>query len=1190
MKKKCNHLWDDGIRRSVKKIFTLMKLTVIVSLLFITQAFALKSYSQRTLLNLKMTNVTIKEVLREIEDKSDFYFLYNNDLINVNETVSIDAKEEKVQDVLTHLFSNKNISFLIKDRQIVLSPSVSATENTFSQQKLKSVTGKVIDQSGVSLPGVSVVLKGTTSGTITDVNGNYTISNVPADAVLQFSFVGMKLQDVKVADRTSVNVTMIDETIGVDEVVVVGYGTQKKVNLTGAVGQVTSKSLENRPVANMSQILQGTIPNLNVSFSTGQPGVGGSLNIRGTTSINGGGPLVLIDGVPGDINRINSYDVESVTVLKDAAASAIYGARGAFGVVLVTTKKAKEGKMTISYNMNYGWASPTVSTDFLTNGYESVKLNDEAFLRSTGNTYTRYTEEDYAELEARRYDKTENPERPWVVVKNVKGKNIYNYYGNYDWWDAVFSKVQQSKQHNLSVSGGTDKLNYLLSGSFYEKDGIMKINPDRFDSYTFRSKINAQVLPWLKISNNTQYYNSGYKYQGLEGGGNSNFVSVTVHALPAYAPINPDGTPTYNTLKNNYSIGDGIFALLLEGKAGGKNTTHEMINTSSLTIDVTKNLKILGDFSYTLYLTDNWYRTTVTKYSIEPGLMQEVPNFNSDQMKQTRILKPMKVANLYSNYAQDFGKHHVAGTAGVNYEYTNYTRLYGQRKNLLSETLNDLSLGTGDQETSGGAYEYTLFGAFFRGNYDYNDKYLIEVNGRYDGTSRFGEGKRFGFFPSVSVGYRISEEPFFGSLKNVINNMKIRYSYGTLGNQLPSSTSSANFYPYISLMPTTLSDWISNSQKVQYVTNPKPISPDLTWEQSKTSNVGLDVDFLKSRLTFSIDAYIRKTFDMLVPGKVLPAVFGATVPTENAGDLETKGFELSLGWRDNFKVLNKPFNYNISLGVSDYISKITKYDNPTNLLSSYYVGQKIGEIWGYSIDGMFASNEEAQSFDIDQSLVNRQRLNSPGTWSKLQAGDLRFNDLDDDKKITPGKNTLDDPGDRKIIGNTTPRGRFGLNISFDWNNFDFSTMIQGIVRRDWYPGANADKFWGPYSRPYYSFIPRDFEKDVWTPENSDAYFPLLRGYTALNASNDLYNANDRYIQNAGYIRLKNLAIGYTLPKNWTKRAKIDKLRFYLSGENLAYYTPMRTRYIDPEQLDGDGTNGRTYPMSRTISFGIDLSF
>ena len=386
-----------------------------------------------------------------------------------------------------------------------------------AQQQGKTITGTIIDSNGNTIIGANVIEKGTNNGTVTNNDGYFTLT-VSNNATLRISYIGYLEQEVATKDKSSINISLLEDTQSLDELVVVGYGTMKKVNLTGAVSQITSKELDNRPVANMSQILQGSIPNLNVNFSSGQPGVGGNLNIRGTTSINGGGPLVLVDGVPGDLNRINPYDVESVSVLKDAAASAIYGARGAFGVILVTTKSAKEGKMSISYNNNFGWATPTVSTDFLTNGYESVRLNDEAFIRSTGNSYTRYSEEDYKELEARRYDKTEHPDRPWVVVKNVKGKDIYNYYGNYNWWDAVFTSSQASQQHNINLSGSTDKISYLLSGSYYKKEGIMKINPDAFDSYTFRSKVSAQILPWLKVSNNTQFYNSKYKYQGRDGG------------------------------------------------------------------------------------------------------------------------------------------------------------------------------------------------------------------------------------------------------------------------------------------------------------------------------------------------------------------------------------------------------------------------------------------------------------------------------------------------------------------------------------------------------------------------------------------------------------------------------------------------------------------------------------------------
>ncbi|WP_247235696.1 TonB-dependent receptor [Telluribacter sp. SYSU D00476] len=1053
------------------------------------------------------------------------------------------------------------------------------------------VKGTVVASDGQgALPGVSVVVKGTSQGTTTDGSGNYELTVPGEESVLVFSFVGYTPQEVPVGNRRVLDVTLAADNKVLEELVVVGYGTQKRVNLTGAVSQIQARDLQDRPLNNLSQILQGMVPNLNITFSTGQPGQGGSLNVRGETSINGGGPLVLIDGVPGDINRINPNDVESVSVLKDAAASAIYGARGAFGVILVTTKTAKSGKTSISYGNNFGWSTPTVSTRFMTNGYEHTMLNDEAFRRATGNTYTRYSDEDYKELEARRYDKTEHPDRPWTVVKNVNGREIYNYYGNYDWWNTLFNMTQPTSQHNLSLSGGTDKINYYLSGLAFQKDGIMRLNTDKFTSYTLRSKINAQLTPWLKVSNNTQYFDSQYTYPGREGGANANFVAITVHAMPAYAPRNPDGTATYNTLKNNYSIGDGLFANLLNGVAGGANKVHELTTINSVTIDFTKNWNLVANHSYSFYIADNWYRSAVARYSIQPGVLIPVPNYNSDQYSKTMTFDPMNVTNVFTSFNQTFGKHFVGATAGLNYESKKHHRLYGARRNLLSESLNDMNLGTGEQLSGGGSYQYALFGAFFRMNYDYSGKYLLEVNGRYDGTSRFGAGSRYGFFPSVSAGWRISEESFFEPARRVVNNLKVRGSYGTLGNQLPSNTNSASFYPYISIMPTSQSGWLDNGQKLFQVNTPNPISPNLTWEKATTSNIGLDADVLNNRLNFTFDAYIRNTTDMLIPGKVIPAVYGASVPTENAGDLQTKGFELAISWRDKLNVAGKPLSYNASFILSDSKSTITKYDNPNKILSNRYVGQTIGEIWGYSIDGMFQTNEEAQAYEVDQTIVNRQRLNAPGEWSKLQAGDLKFIDLDGNGKIDQGANTLEDHGDLKIIGNSRARYRYGMNLGASWNGIDLSVLAQGIWRKHWYPGNNADKFWGPYSRPYYSFIPENFSDDVWTPENPDAYFPLLRGYTALNNGGDLTAANDRYIQNVGYLRLKNVVLGYTFPESLTRKIRVPRARIYVSGENLLTYTPLRSRYIDPEQLDGDATNGRTYPMSKTYSAGLTINF
>lgn len=1187
-----------------QKIMRIGLLQWILAVLLAGISYASELSAQSVLskdVTLRISNVRLNEALEQIQAKTNTKFVYSS-RVSLKEIVTIDVKNQKLSKVLDQLLTPRGINYKVINEQIVLARERVQKEETVIESlenklhvymanreiRIKG-TVKAGDDNG-TLPGVSVIVKGGTSGTTTDNDGGFELTVPTTESILVFSFVGYISQEVTVGGRSVVNVTLAPDTKALNELVVVGYGVQKKVNLTGAVTQVQAKDLENRPLNNMSQILQGMVPNLNITFSTGRPGEGGNLNVRGETSINGGGPLVLIDGIPGDINRINPGDVESVSVLKDAAASAIYGARGAFGVILVTTKTAKSGKTNISYSNNFGWSTPTVSTDFLTNGYEHTMLNDEAFKRATGNTYTRYSDEDYKELEARRYDKTENPARPWTVVKNVNGKDIYNYYGSYDWWDTMFTTTEPSQQHNLNLSGGTEKINYFLSGSAFSKDGIMKINTDKFNSYTLRTKVNAQLTPWLKVSNNTQYFDSRYKYPGLEGGANQNFVGITVHALPIYAPRNPDGTATYNTLKNNYSIGDGLFANLLKGVAGGEKKVHELTTINSLTIDFTKTWNLVANHSYSFYIADDWYRSAVAQYSIQPGILAPVPNFNTDQLRKTFWFDPTNVVNVFSSFNHSLGKHYIGVTAGINYETKKHQRLFGARKNLLSESLNDLDLGTGEQLATGDSYQYELFGAFFRLNYDYLGKYLLEVNGRYDGTSRFGAGRRYGFFPSISAGWRVSEEKFFEPIHDVVNNLKIRASYGTLGNQLPSNSNSASFYPYISIMPTAQSNWISNGQKLSYVNNPNPISPNLTWEKATTSNIGLDIDLLKSRLNVVFDAYIRNTTDMLIPGKVFPAVYGAPVPTQNAGDLQTKGFELSIAWHDQVKVGRKVLAYNASFIVSDTKSKITKYDNPNKILSSYYEGQTIGDIWGYSLDGFFKTNDEAQAYTVDQSLVNKQRLSAPGEWNKLQAGDIKFVDTDGNGKIDQGANTLSNHGDLKIIGNNRARFRYGLNLGASWNGFDLSTLTQGILRKNWYPGNNADKFWGPYSRPYYSFIPKDFQKDVWTPENPNAYFPVLRGYTALNGGGDLNAPNDKYIQNVGYLRLKNVVIGYTFPEVWTRKVKIPKARIYVSGENLLTYTPLRSKYIDPEQFDGDGTNGRTYPLSKTFSVGLNLNF
>ncbi|MGJ1445175.1 SusC/RagA family TonB-linked outer membrane protein [Sphingobacterium spiritivorum] len=1046
-----------------------------------------------------------------------------------------------------------------------------------------AVRGTVADKSGNPLVGATVTNQNSKKSVQTDESGTFSIDARPGD-VLKVSIIGFDGQQITVGESRTVTFTLEDNSQILEDVVVVGYGRQKKVNLTGAVSQIDSKVLEDRPVSNVTQALQGAMPNVNVNFSNGRPGSEGTVNIRGFASINSknASPLILIDGVPGSINNINPRDVETITVLKDAAAAAIYGARGAFGVMLITTKKGKAGKMSINYGNNFAFSGLTVSTDFITSGYDAAILNDEAFIRATGNSYTGYTEADYAELLKRKND----PSLPSVVIQNRNGKDQYVYYGNTDWWDYFYRDVQPSQEHALTMTGGTEKIDFYLSGRLYEKKGIMQFNQDKFNSYNLRSKIGAQLSKWLRVSNNSQLNYKNYTFPGWNSGdkpeeSNNNFISTTVHALPSYVPVNPDGTATYRTELNNYTVGDGIFADLLYGKSRGGKKEHEFVNHLEGVATIMDGLTVTGNYTFNYNPVQTFVRRTQVPWSIFPGVINYLGN---DRLTERQITYTKHAINLFANYNKTIGQHNFGAVLGYNREQQKWDAIGGVVDGLLSEDLNDFDLGYGNMQTTGGSRTWALEGYFGRFTYDYAGKYLFEMNGRYDGTSKFPSKQRFGFFPSVSAGWRVTEESFAENLKQYVNEFKLRGSYGELGN-----AQEADEYGYISLMNSGRSNYITGGGKTQYISAPTPISSNLTWERTNTLNFGTDMAFLNSRLNVTFDYFIRKTLDMLIPGPTLPAVFGAATPKMNAGDLENRGWELAVAWNDSRTLADKPFKYNFSVGLSDSKAKITRFDNPKMLLSNYYVGQTLGEIWGYRVDGLFASDAEAASWKINQDYVDAVRLSAPGEWSKLKGGDVKFVDVNGDGVVNQGDNTLSKPGDQVIIGNDRARYTFGVNLGASWNGFDVSAFFQGIGRQHWYPGANSDKFWGPYSRPYYSFVPKDFADDVWTPENPNAYYPLMRGYIALNNRGSLNVKNDRYLQDLAYIRLKNLTIGYSLSDKLLQRVKISRARVFVSGENFWTATKLRSDYIDPEQAAQE-VNGRSYPLSKAFSFGIDLTF
>lgn len=1156
------------------------KLRLFTLLLFCWCAFI---QAQNVSLNLK--NVTVKEALEAVRKQTGKSFFFNVNDVDMNQRITLNFKNEPLEKAVKLILEGQKLSYEIKDNHIILSKAqvVKQVGNDLA------VSGKVVDNAGDPLIGVNVAVDGV-GATITDIDGIYHVK-VPVGHTLTFTYIGYKPQTVKVKEKQNINIRMIEDSKALEEVVVIGYGTQKKVNLTGAIGYTDSKAIENRPVANLGQAIQGTIPNLNISFGSGKPGEATNMNIRGFASINQESrPLILIDGIEGSIDNLNPRDVESISVLKDASSAAIYGARAPFGVVLVTTKKGKSGKMQVNYNGRFSFSTETTKTDFITSGYDAAKLVD-GFMRSyNGNSYTRYTEDDYKELEARRYDKTENSERPWTVVQNRDGVDKYMYYANFDWYNYLIKSSRPTWDNNVSISGGTDKINYLVSGNFNTQTGIYAQNPDKYKTGNLRARLNAEVKSWLSLNFATSFFSSKYSAPGL-GHGN-NLPNYTFHAMPFLMPYNPDGTHVFSNPIIGQQPTDGVHIMTADGNSKSVEDKKQMTYTVGATFKIYKGLSFNANYSFKYNTVDYMERTAKSQFSQYPGVLEDADgSLFKNKLRQLNEKVYYHSADAYFNYEQSFGGHNLRAVAGFNYEQNAYKRIYATKLNIQSDNLNDFNLGdiSKDVTLEGGQNEWALLGYFGRLGYDWKGKYLAEFNVRWDASSRFPKGQRSGTFPSFSAGWRASEEKFFEPIRNVVSNLKIRGSIGSLGNQAVKDC-----YPYLQTLTMAYFDgYLLDGDRLTYASVTPPPAGDQTWETIIHKNVGVDLGFFNNRLTYSADVFIRDTRDMLIAGKALPGVYGTTSPKENAADLRTKGFEMTLSWNDSFTLLDKPFSYNVSLSLADSRSHITKYDNPLKEFSksNYYVGMEIGEIWGYHVTGLFGTDEEAKAYQgaIDHSYVCKNILETAiGENKGLKAGDMIFADLDESGRIDDGKKTADDRGDMRIIGNSRPRYTYSGNLGFNWYGFDCSAFFQGVGRQNRYPGGNAMLFWGGFARPYASFTPIDFTDNIWTEENPDAYFPRMRGYAA-QGDRSLAKANDRYLQNLAYCRLKNLTVGYTLPAQWTTKVGMERVRFYFSGDNLLTWTKLKTKYIDPEQFSADA-DARVYPYAKTFSFGLDVTF
>lgn len=1051
--------------------------------------------------------------------------------------------------------------------------------------------GTVTDEKGEPIIGANIFIPGTTIGTVTDIEGKYSLS-VPKGSKLVFSYIGYDNQTFTINNQTILDVSLRVKTSDLDELVVVGYGTQKKVNLTGAVDQATSKVFDNRPISNVVQGLQGVIPNLNLSFSDGKPMRSSGFNIRGNTSIGqGGAALVLIDGVEGDPSMLNPNDIASISVLKDASSAAIYGARGAFGVVLITTKDPDKEKTSVSYSGNISVKSPTIVPDMVTDAYEYASRFKEAYSAyydytrtpSTFHKAVKYNEDWYKEMAKR---------RPGSGLPEVEtaADGTYLYYANTDWYGLLYKDHLFSHDHSVTVQGGGSKSGFMVSGHYNKQEGLFTYNSDDYSLFNIRAKGSARIYPWLTVSNNMEYSQRNY-FNPLTVADGNVWYGLESEAQPMSPMFNPDGTLT---MAAAYSVGDFWF-----GKSGTNYGRRILKNTTSFATTFWEHsLRVNGDITFQNRDGNNMTKRVPVPYSPQKGVIAYLGSSTNDLWKENSLNKYLAI-NLYGEYEKTFkDRHYVKGMVGYNYEQSISDYQLTRRNGLIFNDADNLNLTNGSSISIPGDYaKWRIAGGFFRMNYVLLHRYLFEVNGRLDGSSKFPVKQQWAFFPSFSAGWRISEEPFWHIGHNVVSDLKIRGSYGSLGN--------GNIAPYAfqELFNIYQSGRLISGELKQTTQLPNIIPDGLTWETATTLNLGADIGFVGGKLRFSGDYYVRKTQNMFSVGKQLPAIFGAEVPKGNYADMTTKGYELSLSWNDRFSFFNKPLSYDIRLTLADYSSVIDKYNNPEKNLGEYYEGMTVGEIWGYVTEGFFVSEEDVKNHAS-------QKLYYASNSGKWLPGDIKFKDLNDDNVIDYGTNKVSDPGDRKIIGNSTPRYTFSANLGADWNGFFFSVFFQGVGKQNWWPGFDNALFWGQYNRPYNN-IPKSMLNEIWSEENPNTYFPRYRGYVALQGTRELSVVQTRYLQNVAYLRLKNLRMGYNLPKNILRPLKMQAGRIYLSGENIYSWSPLykHTRNFDVSTIYGEdyeaknmvgyggknsiiASGGRSYnyPLLRSLSIGLSVTF
>lgn len=1108
-----------------KQICRVMKLTASFLLLCSCFAFAGHANSQNAKVSLNKKHARLEEVLDEIERQTDYLFISNRH-VDLKQKVSVDVNEESVNDVLKKVLKNTDLTYNIEGINIILRRR-SEKHSLQVIQQVHKITGTVVDKAGLPVIGANVIVKGTTNGTVTDVEGRFSLE-IPENAVLLVSYIGYVEREMQVGDESALSIILQEDTQALEEVVVVGYGTQKKINLTGAVESISSDVIEDRPIKSVADALQGTALGVTVTSAAGQPGEFSKIKIRGDASLNSDGALVLIDGMPGDLNQVNPQDIENISVLKDAASSAIYGARAAEGVILVTTKSGKSTKTRVEYSGNISFNTPTRIPESTT-AAEHARLSNLAF--TNAGLAPNFTEEAI------------NAINNHSTVSIPKG-NDWIYTADMDWIDLMMDRSFQ-QQHNLTVSRSQESLKYLFSAGWLDQDGMFsEYGPDNFDRFNLRSNVNLDIVKdKLNLDSRITFSRMDQRYHPKFGEWTIPYITF-IQAGP--------NMPIYDTNGNyaRYRMQANSIQALREGGEGKEFTNVvDGIFTLSYKPITDLTLKAVGGARFTSKEISEW-RRAYGKYGPNGLVSMAAGQSGDNNLTLTKDNTRYFTGQLLAEYSKSLGSHDFKLLGGWSAEMEYYSMLSGKRLNIVGNELPALDLGATDGwSNDGDETHWALLSGFMRLNYAYASKYLFEANFRADGSSRFSSRNKWGIFPSFSIGWRITEEDFMKE-QNLFSNLKLRASWGQLGNQNGLGLYDHiaqyvvdGYYPF----KNELAQWAKLSQLP---------SETRSWETVEMKNIALEMGFLDNRLTVTGEYFHKRNKDMLVNIEV-PSVIGIDVPTGNYGELVVKGWEVSIGWRDQIK----DFNYFVSFNLADRKDKLVdygvEYTGFTAGVDQKVQGYSIGSIFGFETDGYFQTSKEAQEAPAFNRAIQ-------------DAGDIRYIDQDGDGKISA-------PNDLVYLGTTQPRYEFSFHLGGSWKSIDFSALFQGVGKRNFYlDGEVFQPFrdsWSNYSYTYFS--------DYWTPENPNALLPRLYAGTKHN-----YQYSSHWLQNAAYIRLKNLQVGYTLNPEWTRKVKIEKLRVYFSGENMFEFSKM-FRYFDPEL---NKVAGYMYPIMRNYSLGVNVVF